>query len=887
MRWDRLRQMDPEELRWRAGGALRAHLQEAAAHLRAPRWRRGTLARVLRSDIARDIAPAVRAQQWLDADQALLSRLRGRRPRFVLDPAAMDRVRQAVVDLNPNAAANAIDRAERVLRVEYDLLGYRGLRFTRDDRRIDWHFDPVWGRSAPRVFYTRVPYLDSAIGDHKIIWELNRHQHWLTLGRAAWLANEPRYAAAVFEELSDWLDANPPLIGINWASMLEIGLRSISWIWMLHCLLAFDAATLRGAAGPADGRSQSLGELPTGRDRENPAHSGRAGQPWLTDMLIALSRQLTHVEQNLSYYFSPNTHLTGEAIALYVAGTALPELAAAERWAETGRRVLLDEIERQILADGGHVERSTHYQRYTLEFYQLALLTARIAGDGDAARQFEAAAARLAEFTRVMADDEGRLPLIGDDDGGMLWPFTGRACNDVRDALATAAATLDRPALCPWGPAEETIWVAGPDAAARLIARISPASAAIASRALAASGYVVMRDDDEGSHAVFDCGAHGYLNAGHAHADALALTLTLRRRPLLVDPGTSAYTIDARLRDRMRSSASHNTVTIDGRSSSLPAGPFHWLTHTDARIERHRQNDAFDFVEGVHDGYAPVRHHRAIAHIAQEGWLIADVLAGSEGRTARAHWHFAPEWTLEAGNRRLRAVHTDGTVAWLLHDAGTTEIVRGDHEAGIGWYAPVYGTLVPTSTVRLALPADARGLVTWIASGDEWRTPELHPAPIDGEQDAATVSAAIVDGPRRVLFLVRTGGAPLHAARMCRIAEFETDARLLHAHSDGDRLLTLDIVDATRVVARRQGWISIEADEVMRDLHVTPEEGRLDLRTSAPPATLRLVGLSPRHRVRLNGRDYPSAWPAGNTLVIQADDWREAVPPRQHAAVAT
>ena len=41
---------------------------------------------------------------------------------------------------------------------------------------------------------------------------------------------------------------------------------------------------------------------------------------------LALDRQLTHIEQNLSHYFSPNTHLSGEALALYVAGCALPEL---------------------------------------------------------------------------------------------------------------------------------------------------------------------------------------------------------------------------------------------------------------------------------------------------------------------------------------------------------------------------------------------------------------------------------------------------------------------------------------------------------------------------------------------------------------------------------
>ena len=102
-----------------------------------------------------------------------------------------------------------------------------------------------------------------------------------------------------------------------------------------------------------------------------------------------------------------------------------------------------EEIDRQILADGGHAERSTHYQRYTLDFYLLALLTAQRAGDAEAIAPFTDAVTRLAEFTRTMADDRGRLPLIGDDDGGMLWPIMGRECHDVRDSLAVAAIALD------------------------------------------------------------------------------------------------------------------------------------------------------------------------------------------------------------------------------------------------------------------------------------------------------------------------------------------------------------------------------------------------------------------------------------------------------------
>ena len=104
--------------------------------------------------------------------------------------------------------------------------------------RVDWHGDPVHRRRrAPRVFYADVPFLSPQIGDHKIIWELNRHQHWLQLGRAAWLTGDDRYAQAIVTQLNDWLTDNPPLVGVNWASMLEIGFRSTLVDVGLHCFL--------------------------------------------------------------------------------------------------------------------------------------------------------------------------------------------------------------------------------------------------------------------------------------------------------------------------------------------------------------------------------------------------------------------------------------------------------------------------------------------------------------------------------------------------------------------------------------------------------------------------------------------------------------------------
>src|SRR5262249_41823002 len=204
-----------------------------------------------------------------------------------------------------------------------------------------------------------------------------------------------------------------------------------------------------------------------------------------------------------------------------------------------GRRILLDEIDRQIAPDGGHAERSTHYQRYALDFYLLALIVARLTADAAASR-FEEAAGRLAFAARLLADDGRRLPHIGDDDGGVLLATAGRAPDDIRDSLSIAAALTGRADLHVGGVPEEVLWVAGSVIAESRIP--NPESRTLTSAALRDTGYYVSRS--AAHHIVIDGGPHGYQNGGHAHADALSMTLGVRGFPLLIDPGTACYTID-------------------------------------------------------------------------------------------------------------------------------------------------------------------------------------------------------------------------------------------------------------------------------------------------------------------------------------------------------
>jgi Heparinase II/III-like protein/Heparinase II/III N-terminus len=740
----RLVAMDGAELRHRTSMGLRREASRLAYAVHKPTWHREALAREFGNG------------DPMAAHRRLLKHFATRAPRFVLDPSQRSSRVNAIQDAFPSATLDAVKRADRIVEGRFDLLGFRDLRWSSDAsaRVIDWHFDRVHRRRAPDMFWSRVPFLDPRYGDHKIIWELNRHQHWLALGRAYWLSDDERYRVTFIEELASWMAANPPLAGINWASMLELGLRSLSWIWALHFFASGPA--LSSAEGPA----LSSVEGPALSSVEGPALSSAEG-PWTVDLLLGVDRQLTLVEQNLSRYFSPNTHLLGEALALYVGGRVLPELRRAERWERVGRAVLLQEIARQINGDGGHAELSTHYHRYTLDFYLLALAIARKTQD-PVASAFALAVNALATFARAIADDEGRLPCIGDEDGGSLFPIRGREPSDISDSLQIAAVMVDQPGLSVGLPAEEVVWMTGQ------VPTASQPATVWRSSALPASGYFVSRSA-RNDHLLIDAGEHGFLNGGHAHADALSLTLSVRGRRLLIDPGTGCYTTDPDLRDRLRSSAHHNTLTVDGRSQSDPAGPFHWRSTARGNLVDWRSTDDYDYFEGTHDGYAPLVHHRSV--LARPGcWFIVDRVSGTGWHRADLHWHLDPAWRANVVERHtVRAEHEDGTTVWLLSPADAQELLPAQ-------CAPVYGPLVPTTTVRAtregALPLT---LITVVIESPAREQPDIQPVPVtvNGSRDDNVVAFRLTTRDYTDTVLL----AP--ERQLYQVDVFQTDARVL------------------------------------------------------------------------------------------------------------
>ncbi|HJY07014.1 MAG TPA: heparinase II/III family protein, partial [Bryobacteraceae bacterium] len=103
------------------------------------------------------------------------------------------------------------------------------------ESEIEWRRDYINGKVTGTQYFRRIPYLDrNRAGDHKIVWELNRHQHLVLLAQAYALFDEKLYLEEIVRQIESWWEQNPFQRGINWASALEAAFRALSWIWILH-----------------------------------------------------------------------------------------------------------------------------------------------------------------------------------------------------------------------------------------------------------------------------------------------------------------------------------------------------------------------------------------------------------------------------------------------------------------------------------------------------------------------------------------------------------------------------------------------------------------------------------------------------------------------------
>ena len=390
------------------------------------------------------------------------------------------------------------------------------------------------------------------------LWRYNLHYfdylHW------------PVYTAAMQQQLIDsWIAGNPATAGDGWEPY-PLSLRVVNWI----------KAWLQG---------------------------GLASQPVPQHWLDSLATQLAWLERRVEYHLLAN-HLLKNGKALFFGGLFLtgPD---AERWRRLGLAILLREADEQVLADGGHFERSPMYHGIVLEdlldVLNLLEVVPGLVAVADQAR-LAAAATRAKRFMAGIAAGDGRIPLF----------------NDAAFGIAPEAAVLL-------------------DYGQRVLGIAVPIDERIC---FPETGYYGYRRG--GDSLIIDCGPVGPdYQPGHTHCDTLSYELCVAGQRVVVDTGTHSYGIDG-LRHQARRTSSHNTVELDGVEQSEIWGAF--------RVGRRARpvqanlsawQDGRLLFSGSHDGYRYLpgqpRHERRIVMAPAAGcWEIHDLITGNNASRHKA-----------------------------------------------------------------------------------------------------------------------------------------------------------------------------------------------------------------------------------------------------------
>jgi hypothetical protein len=528
-------------------------------------------------------------------------------------------------ELFPEETTELVNQAKRIANEHcWPLLGFAEKSFGAGE--VDWNLDPLSGFDWPLSHHAEINLIREDGSDVRVVWELNRMAHLITLGRAYAVTDNQRFSAEFFRQLASWREQNPVGRGVNWNCAMEVALRA------MNLLASFELFLRAPQMSPTE----------------------------LAELLRMFDQHGAHIRRNLEYsHIATSNHYLADITGLLWLGVLLPELESAREWRELGLQELLAEMDKQLLPDGADYEASTGYHRLKLELWLYSFVLCHINAI-DIDQKYWDKLRGMIEYVRAYVRPDGRAPLIGDSDSGQAFPLVRRAGNDHSYVLAVGATVFHEPRFKVGNarPPEELLWILGAQGVSDYQAL--PAGEPLESQAFPDAGTYVLRHED--LYLLFNASGSGVNGRGsHGHNDSLSIEVSAGGSSFILDPGAYVYTADLRERHRFRSTAYHSTVEIDEveQNTTDERVPFVIGDEAHPRVISWQSNSEADVVIAEHAGYQrlpqPVTHRRTVQFDKQRRfWQVEDTLSGEGTHDLAFRFHFAPG--LEV------SVNADGTI---------------------------------------------------------------------------------------------------------------------------------------------------------------------------------------------------------------------------------
>ena len=503
--------------------------------------------------------------------------------------------------------------------------------FLNQKRQLNCPFD--WNDSSwPRLWQFHLHYFDWA-------------RHWLdhALSTSQW----PVDACVLGSLLDNWIFANPPGRGDGWHSY-TLSLRTRTWIQLFrHCPGLI-----------TDTRLQSLWQQLCWL-QAHPEHC-HGGNHWL---------------ENLT--------------ALAIGGLQFEGSSATSMY-KRAMSLLQLELRFQLLADGGHQERSASYHLLILDrLVELAELVQAIRCDRPG--WLLNAVERMSAWASSICLEGGHFPRFNDS--------ASDACRPLHVVLASAqrylAPTISKgPTSCEQ-PQDEVINL--PD-----------------------TGWTFLRPG-QAWELIFKCGipCPPHL-AAHAHSDLLSFDLFHGGEPVIAEVGTSVYGSGP---DRQfeRGSSAHNSLQLGiGSKTNItwiePVDVWHGFRagrKAQPHSRSHGRHGSWLWAAGSHNGYESInaQHYRWLAlrlSLTNRPLLVVlDAITAAQPVYWRGWWHFGSGLSPSLSELGLQ---------WF----SSPELLPSQQETCVEYLAAGFGQRQPSSVSKRcgSLPAGQHLLITVLAPQD-------------------------------------------------------------------------------------------------------------------------------------------------------------------------
>lgn len=449
------------------------------------------------------------------------------------------------------------------------------------------------------------------------LWNFNLHYlEFLIPLAAAWRKNRDRRYYGCFKKYClDWMHDNWDGSGDGWHPY-TISLR-LTNLWI--CIDGFREAVCEDA------------EFFSG----------------LNDSMYA---QYRHLQKKLERHLLGN-HYFENLKAVLLGSLYFKEIEVYNEY----KKLLLKEIEEQILPDGMHYERSLMYHKIILEDILRAAKAVRTEA-GTFFEELRTVMRRMADALYSLESGMGRTLLFNDAGDNVARPMKSLLVGLKTEFAITPQLKMsfeDAGYYCLQKGAVKLVMDAG---------EIAPAHM-----------------------------------PGHAHCDALSFELSLNGHPLFVNSGTGQY--QGEYRAFFRSTRAHNTVVIDGQEQSQC-----WGEHRVAkRISKVSAECGDSRITGEMTTASEKRQRRRIE--LKDGQLgICDWVCGH----AQAYLHLASGYRYEQTGRIVRILDANGSmVGEVITETADALVLHTDGE--ICLYAPEFGRFEKKQVLEIGWDGHGEG----------------------------------------------------------------------------------------------------------------------------------------------------------------------------------